>query len=138
MAFKINRCQITIESLLLFAAMLAMLSVSFAIYSELESKSRLAIDLESARHFAAQVKNAEAELNAMGDGAMYEVRASPKCRWAMPVLGNSFIQVDCGKEKSIVKLLGADGIPSGTELTGKFSIMLVKSGGKVSAILRQG
>ena len=135
MAFKINRCQITIESLLLFAAMLAMLSVSFAIYSELESKSRLAIDLESARHFAAQVKNAEAELNAMGDGAMYEVRAS---RWAMPVLGNSFIQVDCGKEKSIVKLLGADGIPSGTELTGKFSIMLVKSGGKVSAILRQG
>ncbi len=119
--------QLSIEFMLVLAAMLGFISVFAAAYNELEDSSLLALDVKSAKRFSASLEDASQNLLLFGEGSSRGLRCSAIFPWHISDSGVGLFLVVEGEGKNVSVRLPENIVFEKKLFRGKGTCTLTKS-----------
>lgn len=129
-----DKGQVSIEFMLVGVALLAFMLVFMNAFSKVQDSAMLALDVQNAKRFSAELEADSGKILLMGDGSEVNVSSPIIGEWLFSrgSLGNSIIVRNKTKEIKVALPKNLQLRLSKTGFTKKISFVIKKSGGGIS------
>ena len=122
------KAQVSIEFLLVFAAMLAFISVFVGAFSTLQESSLLSLDIQNAKRFVKELDNSSKTLSLLGEGSNKKFSYTILNSWELrEIENNNFLIID-NKERDVqLELPKSIKLKNQNSFSKKFRVTLTKT-----------